>query len=154
MKIRYKLHSVRTEMCINKKGDWIDLRSAEDKVLEKGCYTLISLGISMELPEGFEVIIAPRSSTFKTYGFIVPNSFGIIDSSYCGDDDVWRMTCLPFDRAVVKKGDRIAQFRIQPNQFATPWQKIKWLFTKKIEFVEVQHLGNESRGGFGSTGRR
>lgn len=142
MKIRYKLHSARTEMCINKKGDWIDLRSAEDKVLEKSCYTLISLGISMELPEGFEAIIAPRSLTFKTYGFIV------------GDDDVWRMTCLPFDRAVVKKGDRIAQFRIQPNQFATPWQKIKWLFTKKIEFVEVQHLGNESRGGFGSTGRR
>lgn len=123
MKIRYKLHSARTEMYIDKKGDWIDLRSAEDKVLEKGCYTLISLGISMELPEG-------------------------------GDDDVWKMTCLPFDRAVVKKGDRIAQFRIQPNQFATPWQKIKWLFTKKIEFVEVQHLGNESRGGFGSTGRR
>jgi dUTPase len=82
MKIRYKLHSARTEMYIDKKGDWIDLRSAEDKVLEKGCYTLISLGI------------------------------------------------------------------------ATPWQKIKWLFTKKIEFVEVQHLGNESRGGFGSTGRR
>lgn len=138
MKIRYKLHSARTEMYIDKKGDWIDLRSAEDKVPEKGCYTLISLGISMELPEGF----------------IVPNSFGITDSSYCGDGDVWRMTCLPFDRAVVKKGDRIAQFRIQPNQFATPWQKIKWLFTKKIEFVEVQHLGNESRGGFGSTGRR
>ena len=86
MKIRYKLHSARTEMYIDKKGDWIDLRSAEDKVLEKG--------------------------------------------------------------------DRIAQFRIQPNQFATPWQKIKWLFTKKIEFVEVQHLGNESGGGFGSTGRR
>lgn len=145
MKIRYKLHSVRTEMCINKKGDWIDLRSAEDKVLEKGCCTLISLGISMELPEGFEAIIAPESSTFRTYGFIVPNS---------EDDDVWRMICLPFDRAVVKKGDRIAQFRIRPNQFATPWQKIKWLFTKKIEFVEVQHLGNESIGGFGSTGRR
>lgn len=79
MKIRYKLHSTRTQICITKKGEWIDLRSAEDKVLEKGNYTVISLGISMELPKGFEAILAPRSSTFKNWGILLCNSIGIID---------------------------------------------------------------------------
>ena len=139
------------------KGDWVDLIAAEDcKINRKGGYTAFSLGVSMELPEGYEAILAPRSSTPKKFGFLVPNSFGIIDNSYCGDNDIWRMTayCIRQGGTTIKYGDRVAQFRIQLSQRATLWQKLKWLFTSKIEFVEVDHLEGLDRGGFGTTGHK
>lgn len=124
-------------------GDWIDLRAAEDVHLEFMESALISLGVSIQLPEGFEAHMVPRSSTFEKWGIIQTNSMGIIDCSYCGDNDIWRMPalCLRKEGSVIKKGDRICQFRIMKNQ-------------PDIHLVEVKHLGNEDRGGFGSTGTK
>lgn len=120
-------------------GDWIDLRAAKNYHLENGDKCLIDLGISMQLPEGYEAHLMPRSSTFNKWGIIQTNSVGIIDNSYCGDDDVWMMPVMATRSADIKVGDRICQFRLFENQ-------------PQIEFEEVDHLDAESRGGFGSTG--
>lgn len=120
-------------------GDWIDLRCGRDLMLMKGEYFKIPLGIAVELPEGYEAIIAPRSSSFEKFGFIVPNSFGVVDEAYCGDNDEWHLPVLAMRDCVISKDTRIAQFRIlkhQPNYI--------------LETVES--LGNPDRGGFGSTG--
>lgn len=120
-------------------GDWIDLRAAETVEIKKGDYRLIPLGIAVELPKGYEAIVAPRSSTFKNFGIIAVNSIGIIDNSYCGDEDEWKFLALAVRDTVINKNDRICQFRILKNQ---PQQDI----------VVVNRLGNKSRGGIGSTG--
>lgn len=121
-------------------GDWIDLRTAETVEMKQGEYKAISLGVSMELPEGYEAHVLPRSSTFKKYGILLVNSMGVIDNTYCGDGDVWSFPALAMRDTVIQKGERIAQFRIMKNQ-------------PEIEFLEVEELGNENRGGLGSTGR-
>ena len=121
------------------KGDWIDLRSAEDVELKSGDFKLISLGISMELPKGYEAYVVPRSSTFKTWGIIQTNSMGIIDESYCGDNDIWKYPVYATRDTIIHKNDRICQFRIMEHQ-------------PTIEFEEVDTLGNEDRNGFGTTG--
>lgn len=140
-KIQILYHSKEIEK-IKKisKGDWIDLRAAEEVHLKKGEHTLISLGISMKLPEGYEVHIAPRSSTFKNFGLIQTNGIGIVDGSYCSEKDIYKMPVLAVRDTVVHINDRICQFRIVKNQ-------------PEICFEEVEHLGGEERGGFGSTGK-
>lgn len=120
-------------------GDWIDMYSAEDYTIKKGEDQLISLGVSMEIPEGYEAHLAPRSSTFKKWGILQTNSQGIIDNSYSGDNDIWLFPALAVRDTEIKKGDRICQFRL--------FKKMETL-----EFNEVDHLGNADRGGFGSTG--
>ena len=120
-------------------GDWIDLRAAERIELKAGEFKLIPLGVAMALPEGYEANVVPRSSTFKKYGVIQTNSFGVIDFSYRGDKDQWFMPVYAMRDTVIDFDDRICQFRIVENQ-------------PKITFTEVDHLDNESRGGFGSTG--
>lgn len=120
-------------------GDWIDLRAAKDVELKTGEYRLIPLGVSIKLPRGYEALIAPRSSTFKHYGIIQTNSIGIIDGSYCGDNDEWMMPVYATKDTIIRKNDRICQFRILKNQ-------------PKVYFDEVKTLGKKSRGGFGSTG--
>ena len=120
-------------------GDWIDLRAAENVTLKAGEYGLISLGVSMELPEGYEAHIVPRSSTFKTWSIIQTDHMAVIDNSYSGDDDVWLFPALALRDTEIKKNDRICQFRIVKKQ-------------PPLEFVEVDKLGDRSRGGFGSTG--
>ena len=121
-------------------GDWIDLRSAEDVKLKAGDFKLISLGVSMELPKGYEAHIVPRSSTFKTWGIIQTNSMGIVDESYRGDSDIWKMPVYATRDTIIHKNDRICQFRIMEHQPA-------------IEFEEVNHLEGVERGGFGVTGK-
>ena len=121
------------------KGDWIDLRSAEDVELKAGEWKAIRLGVGMILPEGYEAHVAPRSSTFKNFGIIQTNSVGVIDNSYCGEEDEWRWSAYALRDTVVHKNDRICQFRIMEKQ-------------PEFEFVEVEHLKDKSRGGFGSTG--
>ena len=125
----------------NAKGDWIDLRSAEDVEMRAGEFRLIRLGVAMQLPVGYEAQAAPRSSTFKNFGVIQTNSPGVIDNSYCGDNDEWRFPAYAMRDTIIHKNDRICQFRIvekQPN----------------IAFVKVDHLENPDRGGLGSTGTR
>jgi dUTP pyrophosphatase len=121
------------------KGDWIDLRAAEDIELKAGDFRYLRLGVGMILPEGYEAHVAPRSSTFKNFGVLVANSFGVIDSSYCGEEDEWRLPILAMRDTVIHKNDRICQFRIVEKQ-------------PEIEFEVVEHLRADSRGGFGSTG--
>lgn len=121
------------------KGDWIDLRAAEDVEMVAGDYKLIPLGIGMILPEGYEAHIVPRSSTFKNWSILQTNSMGVIDNSYSGENDQWMFPALAIFDTVIHKNDRICQFRIVEKQ-------------PEIEFIEVEHLNEEDRGGFGSTG--
>ena len=104
-----------------------------------GEFKLVNLGISVKLPEGYEAHIAPRSSTFKNYGLLQVNSVGVVDNTYCGDEDVWRWPVYATRDCVIHVNDRICQFRIQKHQ-------------PQIIFEEVESLGNEDRGGIGSTG--
>ena len=120
-------------------GDWIDLRSAETITLKVGDFKLIPLGIAMQLPAGYEAHIVPRSSSFKNWGILQTNSIGIIDNSYCGDNDQWLMSVYATRDTIINQNDRICQFRIVKNQ-------------EPVEFITVEHLDNSDRGGFGSTG--
>jgi len=123
------------------KGDWIDLRAAATIELKAGEFRLIPLGIAMELPAGYEAHVAPRSSTFKNFGVIQTNSIGIIDNSYCGDNDQWFFPAFALRDTVIHLNDRICQFRIMETQ-------------PQINFITVDTLGNADRGGHGSTGVR
>lgn len=120
-------------------GDWIDLRVSETVELKAGEYKLIPLGIGMILPKGYEAHIVPRSSTFKNFGVIQTNHMGVIDESYCGENDQWHFPAYALRDTVIHKNDRICQFRIMKKQ-------------EQIEFEEVDSLNTISRGGFGSTG--
>lgn len=122
-------------------GDWVDLRAAETVEMKKGDYRVIPLGVSMKLPDGYEAHVAPRSSTFKNYGIQMVNSIGIIDNSYCGDNDIWGFCALAMRDTVIQKGDRICQFRIVEKQ-------------PHLKFIKTDHLDGADRGGFGSTGTR
>ena len=125
---------------IDGKSDWIDLRSSERVEMKAGEFKLINLGVAMKLPEGYEAHIVPRSSTFKNFGIIQVNHMGVIDESYCGPDDWFRMAAYALRDTVIEKGDRICQFRIMEHQ-------------PTIEFNEVDRLEGENRGGIGSTGK-
>ena len=141
IRIRYFSDDVKRLCYIDGKSDWIDLRASEHVELKKGEFALIPLGVAMQLPKGYEGHLVPRSSTFKRYGILQTNSCGIIDCSYCGDEDMWRMPVYATRDTVIEKNDRICQFRIVKNQ-------------PEIVFEECGRLDNESRGGFGSTGRQ
>ena len=121
-------------------GDWIDLRSAETVEMKAGELRVIRLGVGMILPEGYEAHVAPRSSTYKNFGIIQTNSIGIIDNSYCGEEDEWKMSAYALRDTVIHKNDRICQFRIVEKQ-------------PDFELETVDHLKEKSRGGFGSTGK-
>lgn len=121
-------------------GDWVDLRCAEDTILKGGEYKMIPLGVAMELPMGYEALVAPRSSTFNKYGIILVNSIGVIDESYHGDGDEWHFLAYAICDTYIPKNERICQFRIIEHQ-------------PDVEMVEVDTLGNDDRGGIGSTGR-
>lgn len=121
------------------KGDFIDLSIACDVEMKKGEYRLLPLGIAMEIPKGYEAIVVPRSSTYKNFKIIQSNSIGVIDNSYCGDNDEWHFPAIAMEDTRIEKGSRICQFRIQENQ-------------PEVEIVEVETLGNPDRSGIGSTG--
>ena len=140
IKIKYHSSEISKLEYIEGKSDWIDLHAAEHVVLKKGEFKLINLGISMELPKGYEAVIVPRSSTYKNFGIIQTNHMGVIDETYCGDNDVYMMPVLAVRDTEINVNDRICQFRIQRHQ-------------PQIVFEEVEHLGNENRGGIGSTGK-
>lgn len=121
-------------------GDWIDLRVAEDVEMKAGEYKLIPLGVSMQLPPGYEALVIPRSSTFKHWGILQTNSCGLIDNSYCGDDDIWYFPALATRDVLIEKNSRICQFRIQKKM-------------KNVKFQTVNTLNNVNRGGIGYSGK-
>lgn len=137
-KIKVNTHGNKLPEAIEN-GDWIDLRSAETVTLDAGVYHLISLGISMKLPDGYEAHVLPRSSTFKKWGILLVNGMGIIDNSYCGSNDIWQFPALAMRKTTIHEGDRICQFRIVKKQ-------------PDIQFIEDGLEDNKNRGGLGSTG--
>lgn len=141
IKIKYHSDEIEKLTYIEGKSDWIDLRAAEEVELKQGEFRLIKLGVSMQLPAGYEAVVVPRSSTYKNFGIIQTNHMGVIDETYCGDNDVWMMPVLAVRDTVIHVNDRICQFRIQKHQ-------------PQIIFEEVDVLGNEDRGGIGSTGKQ
>ena len=140
LKVKFKDEVCQDFEFVEGKSDWIDLKSAVDIELKAFEYTLLDLGFALELPEGYEAHVVPRSSTFKNFGVIQTNSMGIINNSYCGNEDYWKLPILAIRDTKIKKGDRICQFRI-----------IKKMSSVNIEIVK--HLNNKNRGGFGSTGK-
>ncbi len=150
MKIKIKYFPGAKKLEKIEKGNWIDVYANETMYIKQGESALIPLGFAMQLPQGYEAHLAPRSSTFKKWGIIVTNSFGVIDTSYCGDNDQWMLAvyCLSPTQFIngmpctrIEKGDKIAQFRIVESM-------------PEIEFEEVDSLGNKDRSGFGSTGSK
>lgn len=138
IKVKYENSNMQHMQKISE-GDWIDLRAAETVKLKKGDFKLISLGVAMKLPKGYEAHIVPRSSTFKNFGIIQTNHQAVIDNSYCGDNDIWKYPVYALKDTVIKEGDRICQFRIIKKQ-------------PKLKFKVVDKLKAKDRGGFGSTG--
>jgi dUTP pyrophosphatase len=120
-------------------GDWVDLRAAERVDMDMFDNKIISLGISMKLPEGYEAHVLPRSSTFRRWGILMTNSMGIIDESYCGNNDVWGFSALAMRETTIFKGDRICQFRIVKKM-------------PEVKFTEVDDMEDPDRGGWGSSG--
>lgn len=142
LNIKIKYHNKNIEKIEKiEKGDWIDLRAAETVTLEAGDFKIISLGVSMKLPDGYEAYVVPRSSTYKKWGIIQTNSMGIIDNSYSGDNDFWGMPVVALQNTTINEGDRICQFRIMKKM-------------DEVEFEEVEKLDGSDRGGFGSTGTK
>ena len=138
--IRIKYHNDNIGKIENlETGDWYDLRAAETVEMQAGEFKLISLGISMKLPEGYEAHVVPRSSTFKKWKILQTNSMGVIDNSYSGTNDVWKFPALAMRDTIIYEGDRICQFRIMKSQ-------------PEIELIEVDELDSTDRGGFGSSG--
>lgn len=140
IKIKYFTDKIDKLEYIDGKSDWIDLRASEEETLKKGEFKLIPLGVAMQLPKGYEAHIVPRSSTYKNFGLIQANHCGIVDGSYCGDNDMWRMPVIAMRDTTIHVNDRICQFRIMKNQ-------------PRICFEQVDHLEGADRGGFGSTGK-
>ena len=141
VKVRYISKEIEKLRYIDGKSDWIDLRSAEDVDMKAGESRLIRLGIAVELPKGYEAHIVPRSSTFRNFGLIQTNHMGVVDNSYCGDDDEWMVPVMAVRDTHISVNDRICQFRIMEHQ-------------PQFTFEETEKLSEESRGGFGSTGVR
>lgn len=139
IKIKYFYDDIERLQYIDGKSDWIDLRAAETIKMNAGDFTLIPLGVAMELPKGYEAHVVPRSSTFKNFGIIQTNHHGVIDNAYCGDADQWFFPAYALRDTVINKNDRICQFRIIENQ-------------PKINFIQVDYLSDVNRGGHGSTG--
>lgn len=122
-------------------SEWFDLRCAEDADMTKGEYRLLSLGVTIKIPDGYEIIIAPRSSTYKQFGIILANSIGVIDNAYGNDEaDILRFPAIAMRDTHISKNDRICQFRFQRVQ-------------PKVQLLEVNHISGIARGGVGSTGR-
>ena len=140
IKIQYLNDDIKRLEYIDGKSDWIDLRAAERVELKAFEFKLINLGVAMQLPDGYEAHIVPRSSTFKNFGVIQANSMGIVDESYCGPNDWFYFPAIALRDTVIEPNDRICQFRIEKHQ-------------PTVVFNEVKLLENEDRGGIGSTGK-
>lgn len=140
IRIKYFTDKIERLRYVDGKSDWIDLRAAKEVELKQGEFALIPLGVAMELPKGYEAHVVPRSSTFKNFGIIQTNSMGVIDETYCGDNDQWFFPAYALRDTVIHVNDRICQFRVMEHQPA-------------LTFEETKTLGHEDRGGHGSTGK-
>lgn len=138
--IPIKYHTDIAHIEVNPLGDWVDLRAAEDVDMKAGEFRLISLGVSMKLPAGYEAHVVPRSSTYKNWGIIQANHMGVIDNLYSGDNDIWYFPAIAIRDTHICKNERICQFRIMEKQ-------------PTLMFDEVEKLFDADRGGIGSSGK-
>lgn len=177
MKLKIKVKRLNKNISLPeviKEGDFIDLRASETITMyapQAGTlkkhkvngaeynhrdvefdFKLIPLGVAMELPKGFIAVPVPRSGTFKKYGITQANSIGVIDQTYCGNNDEWKFPAIAYRDTIIPEGDRICQFEIKLSQKATIWQKLKWLLSSGVKIVEVESLSAPNRDGFGTTG--
>lgn len=117
-----------------------DIIAREDTTVEPGLIELVPSNVIVEVPEGYMLIVASRSSTPRKHRVAPPHGFGIIDHDYCGPEDEIKIQVYNFSGEVVKidRGTKIAQ----------------GVFVKidKFDWEEVDEIRGESRGGFGSTG--
>lgn len=157
MKILIKYHN---PICkLESFGNWIDLKSAENVEIKQFENKLISLGVSMKLPKYFQGNVVPRSGTYNKYHILQGNHYGVIDGGddksdgYSGNNDIWKFNAIALKDTKISEGDRICQFEIKPIMKAPWYVKLKWIFTSKLEFIEVDDLKSNNRGGFGSTGK-
>lgn len=141
IQIKYFTDKIEKLTYIDGKSDWIDLRAAKEMEIKAGEYALIPLGVALKLPKGYEAHIVPRSSTYKNYGLIQTNHMGVVDESYCGDNDQWHMPVYALRDTIIHVNDRVCQFRIMEHQ-------------PQIVFDEVEALNGPDRGGFGTTGKQ
>lgn len=139
IKVQYRDETIERLKKITQ-GDWIDLRAATDISMNAGEFAYIDLGVAMQLPKGYEALLAPRSSTFKNFGIIQANSIGIMDNSFCGPTDWWKFPAIALRNTIIRKNDRICQFRIIANQ-------------PNLILYETSLERNADRGGWGSTGK-
>jgi len=140
IQVKYFVEGLDPLCYVDGRSDWIDLHAAEDVALKAGEFRRIPLGVAMKLPQGWEAHVAPRSSTFQNYGILQTNGVGVVDGSYCGDNDQWYLPVYATRDVEIPKNARICQFRIVENQ-------------PRLTFTQVEHLEGPDRGGFGSTGR-
>jgi dUTP pyrophosphatase len=117
-----------------------DLVTRQTTVIAPGAIGLVPGNVVVRVPEGYALIIVPRSSLPRKKALVCPHSIGVIDSDYHGDGDeimvqVQNVSAAP---VTVERGERIAQ----------------GLFVKveRADWTEVDSHGSETRGGFGSTG--
>lgn len=140
LKIRYHRELFPALPEVVQYGNFVDLYNAEHRILKAGEFTKLNLGISIECPKGFWFQLVPRSSTFEKYGIIQTNSFGVVDTKYCGDDDIIKVPVYAMRDTVIPANERICQFSL----------------VQDINFTisTVDKLRGENRGGFGSSGRK
>lgn len=139
LQIRYHKELFPNLQEVESHGNFIDISTAEEVTLRPGEFKLINLGISVKIPDGYWMQIVPRSSTFSKWGIIQTNSFGVIDTSYCGDNDIVKLPAYATREVCIPANTRICQFRLVKDN--------------EIAVVAVDKLEGPDRGGFGSTGK-
>jgi dUTP pyrophosphatase len=156
MKLSIKVKADKKECipALYENGDWIDLRTSNDTTMEKGEISYLSLGIAMKVPGGCEIHVASRSSTPMKHGILLANSFGIIDNSYCGNDDIIHFPAYALKDTSIPAGTRIAQFKVCLSQRATVFQKLRYLFSNGVKITLVDELSDTNRGGLGHSGTK
>ncbi|MDP4008187.1 MAG: dUTP diphosphatase [Candidatus Peregrinibacteria bacterium] len=117
-----------------------DLIAREDVRVHSGAIELIPANVIIEVPEGYMLMLASRSSTPKKKGVMQPHGVGIIDLDYCGPKDEIKIQMYNFTEEVqfISRGEKIAQG--------------VFVRVDRPLFEEVEEIKSESRGGFGSTG--
>lgn len=140
LKVKYHNGMEEFPLRIKSGNGGIDVYASENISVPKNKLTLISLGISIKVPKGWQCILLPRSSSYKNFNILQANSIGLIDESYQGNNDIWKLPVISDKDIEIKRGDKIAQFMIVPN------------YVENFFIEEVESLDAPDRGGFGTSG--
>lgn len=119
----------------------VDLYSRIDMEIKPKEITYIPMNVAIEIPDGYFILMAPRSSAHK-FGLTSANGVGVFDRDFCGDGDEYGFIAYNFtDHTVnIEKGTRLCQLLL--------------IKCENFEFEEVETMNNSDRGGFGTTGEK